>query len=117
MLSGVGVGGLRETGAQLERLREAISAKRRAYNRRYMRGWRADPRNQARERATRQRAYLERKLREALQVRLAFTNDLGVPACGFCRRLPSIGEVLRLRICEHARGGYVEVRIPYCGEC
>ena len=37
--------------------------------------------------------------------------------CGICRRRPSITEVVRLRMREKAPDGYVEVRIPYCGQC
>lgn len=93
------------------------SAKRRAYNREYMRAWRANPRHQARERATRQRSYYERKLRKALRERRPFTNDLGVPVCGLCGKLPPVAEIVRLRIRETTRGEYVQVRIPYCGQC
>lgn len=106
-----------EAPARLGCRRAETAANRRAYNRAYMRAWRADPRNLARERAARQRAYFVRKLREALHERLPSTNDCGLPLCGFCRRLSSVGQILRLRVCEHARRGYVQVRVPYCGEC
>jgi hypothetical protein len=117
MRSGLVVGSCRESAARQRSSPSVISAKRRAYNREYMRAWRADPRHQARERATRERAYYERKLREALRERSPFTNDLGLPVCGFCGKLPPIAEILRLRVCDHARSGYVQVRIPYCGQC
>jgi len=95
----------------------AIAARRRAYNRAYMRAWRADPRHRIRERATRQHAYYARKLRDALRERRPFTDDYGRPVCGLCRKLPPIYVVSRLRICDHTRGGYVSIRVPYCGEC
>lgn len=102
----------------LRRRRElAIIARRRAYNREYMRAWRADPRHRMRERATRQHAYYARKLRDALRERRPFTDDYGRPVCGLCGKLPPIYVVSRLRICDHARGGYVPIRVPYCGEC
>lgn len=106
-----------ESAVRQRRRRCAISAKRRAYNREYMRAWRADPRHQLRERATRQRTYYERKLREALRERSPLTDDLGTPLCGLCGKLPPVSEVVRLRIRESARGDYVQVRIPYCGQC
>lgn len=100
------------------RMRECgSSAKRRAYNREYMRAWRADPRHQSNERATRQKSYFDRKLREALRERRPFTNDMGLPVCGFCGKLPPVSEIVRLRIRESSRGEYVQVRIPYCGQC
>jgi hypothetical protein len=95
----------------------AIAARRRAYNRAYMRAWRADPRHRMRERATRQHAYYARKLRDALRERRPFTDDYGRSVCGLCGKLPPVYVVSRLRICDHAHGGYVSIRIPYCGEC
>jgi len=99
--------------------RAAISEKRRAYNREYMRAWRANPLHQARERASREKAYCEKKLREALRARQRkpFTNERGVRVCGFCGKAGPVSEVLRLRISNTPRGDYVEVRMPYCGQC
>jgi hypothetical protein len=95
----------------------AMPAKRRAYNREYMRAWRADRRHQARERAARRTAYYERKLQRALRERSPLTNDAGAPVCGLCGKLPPVREILRLKICEGPRGEYVPIRIPYCGQC
>jgi len=95
----------------------AVAARRRAYNRAYMRAWRADPRHRLREQLTREHAYYARKLRNAVRESRPFTDDFGRPVCGFCGKLSPISEVLRLRICDFARGGYLPVRIPYCGEC
>lgn len=94
-----------------------ICARRRAYNRAYMRAWRADPRNLWRERATRKKAYESRKLRTALHENRAFMEKFGAAACGFCRKHRSVVEILRLRIRPTVRGEYVRVRIPYCGQC
>jgi hypothetical protein len=99
------------------RLRAALLERRRRYNRLYMRQWRADPTHEAREREHRQQWYHARKERDAREKPAPFTNERGESVCGFCRANPPIGQVLRLQICELAPKGYVEVRIPYCGEC
>jgi len=117
MRSRVDFGVLSGFSARKRRDAGGLCAKRRAYNRAYMRAWRGDPRHQLRERANRERAYYERKLREVLGARPVFANDCGIPMCGLCGKLPRVAEILRLRICDHARGGYVPVRIPYCGQC
>src|SRR5208282_1331085 len=51
-----------------ERAQSALLAKRRRYNRLYMRSWRADPSHQAYERANRERWHYERKLRSAMRI-------------------------------------------------
>ena len=94
-----------------------IIAKRRAYNRAYMRAWRADPRHRLRERVTRAKSYFARKLRDALREPRPFTNDSGMRVCGFCGKLPPIGFIQRLQIRQTPRGEFVKVRIPYCGQC
>lgn len=96
---------------------DRLAAKRRAYNRAYMRAWRADPRHRLRERTTRAKSYFARKLREALLERRPFTSDSGVRVCGFCGKLPPIGLIQRLQIRQTPRGEFVKVRIPYCGQC
>jgi hypothetical protein len=100
-----------------ERAEKALIEKRRRYNRLYMRHWRADPRHQAYERENRERWHHERKLRSALRVHGAYTDDYGDPVCGFCRKSPPVTRVMRLEVRDYAPRGYVEVRIPYCGEC
>lgn len=99
------------------RVREALLARRRRYNRLYMRRWRADPAHETRERAKRREWYYERKRREAGEILQPFTNYRGEPVCGFCCKNPPVTRIARLRICEGRRGGYVEVLVPYCGEC
>ena len=95
----------------------AASVRRRTYNRDYMRTWRSDPRHRDRERATRRKAYYARKLRQAREDEMCCAETTHASLCGFCGKLPPISEVLRLRIREDTHGAYVEVRIPYCGQC
>jgi hypothetical protein len=99
------------------RAQQVLLAKRRRYNRLYMRSWRADPRHQAYERANRERWHYERKLRSAQRNRHAYFDDRGELVCGFCRKSPVVSRVPRLEIRDFAPRGYVEVRVPYCGEC
>ena len=76
------------------------------YKRNYMRLWRARPENLKRERRARQRAYVHQKLyREVRQVHRV---------CGFCHQRAPIETVVRLR---PVASGYVERRVPYCGQC
>lgn len=96
---------------------ESRIATTRQYNREYMRRWRSDLRHQLRERHLREQWYFERKRRDAVREYRPYTNAHGDRVCGFCRRLPPVSEVVRLRISSAAPGGYVEVRVPYCGEC
>jgi hypothetical protein len=100
-----------------ERAQSALVAKRREYNRLYMRSWRADPRHQAYERTNRERWHYERKLRNAMRIHHPYFDDHGHPVCGFCRRGPVVERVARLEIRDLAPRGYVEIRVPYCGEC
>ncbi len=99
------------------RMREAPLEKRRRYNRLYMRSWRADPRHQACERAHRERWHYERKLRDSLPPCDPDADDHGESVCGFCRKSPPVTKVWRLEIRDLAPRGYVEVRVPYCGQC
>jgi hypothetical protein len=98
-------------------MRHPLLEKRRRYNRLYMRSWRADPRHRARERAHREQWHYERKLRDSLRPYDPYADDRGVPVCGFCRKHPPVTKVLRLEIRDQAPRGYVEIRVPYCGEC
>jgi hypothetical protein len=90
---------------------------RRQYKREYMRRWRTDPGHLAHERGKRKEWYHDRKSRGAQQNRSPSPSDCGEPVCGFCRLRPSLKNVMRLQICDSAPGGYVKVRIPYCGQC
>ncbi len=99
------------------RMQRTFIEKRRTYNRLYMRSWRADPRHQACERENRERWHYERKLREALRARDRSADVHAGPVCGFCRKSPPVTKVWRLEIRDLAPRGFVEVRVPYCGEC
>lgn len=99
--------------------REARLEEHRRYMRRYMRRWRADPSRHAKERARSRELYVERKARQgpAERARQPFTNAAGRRVCGFCRRRERVRDVPRLQACEGVPGGFVKVRVPYCGEC
>ena len=104
---------------EVRRVPEEIAAlaKRRAYNRAYMRMWRSDPRHHARERASREKAYLQRKLREAVRDRSILAAKPPSPTCGLCGKLPPVREIVRLRIRDTPRAEFVKIRVPYCGQC
>jgi hypothetical protein len=96
---------------------EKLIERRRACNRAYMRRWRADPRHTSREQLHRRRSYHNRKLRMAKKAEGRYRNLQGELFCGFCRRRPSIMHVKRLKTSAANGSRYVEIRIPYCGEC
>lgn len=101
---------------RMDRARRAPLEKRRRYNRLYMRAWRTHPANITAERQNRARWHYQRKLREALQ-RTEDSDKKVNPVCGFCRKQQPVTKVWRLEIRDLAPRGYVEVRVPYCGEC
>ncbi len=78
----------------------------RLYNRGYMRRWRAASKNRKREKQTRHRAWLKRKLNG--------DRKRSPRVCAFCNYRQSVTTVARL---EPLPRGFVEVRLPYCGEC
>lgn len=90
---------------------------KRQYNREYMRRWRADIRNYEKERESRERAYLGRKQRKAYEEAPPSLNAPDPHICGICRRLPATCSVVRLRTSSNAASGFVEVQLPYCGQC
>ncbi|MGH9682230.1 MAG: hypothetical protein ACRD4S_01260 [Candidatus Acidiferrales bacterium] len=96
---------------------EASELDRRQYNREYMRQWRADPKNQVRDREKRRACYFARKERNARREESPYVDSYGKPLCGFCRKRRPTEEVVRLRVCDREPSGYAEVRIPYCGKC
>src|SRR5690242_2573924 len=87
--------------------------RRRAYNRLYMRAWRADPRHREGELRNRERWHYARKLRSVQSDDRSFTHEVGHPVCGFCRKDPSVREVMRLRISLDAAARFVPIRVPY----
>jgi hypothetical protein len=100
-----------------QQVRRILVAKRRRYNRLYMRAWRAIAAHRAAERRNRVRWHYQRKLREALRFHESHADEHAQRVCGFCRKHPPITNVWRLEIRDLAPRGYVEVRVPYCGEC
>jgi hypothetical protein len=103
--------------AREEVARRLLLRRKRQYAREYMRKWRSDPGHNELEHESRRRCYRERKLRAAADPLRATAKTNSPPVCELCRRRPSITEVVRLRMREKAPDGYVEVRIPYCGQC
>jgi hypothetical protein len=103
--------------ASVDMARCLLLRKKRQYAREYMRKWRSDPGNHQIEHESRRRCYRERKLRAVANSPAGSLKVKSPPVCGICRRRPSITEVVRLRMREKAPDGYVEVRIPYCGQC
>ena len=104
------------SGAAAERRGRAL-ARRRTYNRLYMRAWRANPAHLECDRANRARWHYARKLRQARPSAAGKERPRTAPVCGFCRRSWAVTRVPRLEICDLAPGGYAEVRVLYCGEC
>jgi hypothetical protein len=84
---------------------------KRRYKREFMRRWRSDPAHQERERARRQRDTFARKIRRANEI------DTSSPLCGFCHSRRSVTEVMRLKVSNETRSGFVSARLPYCGFC
>lgn len=106
-----------EDRSRAENRGEEFLEKRRTYNRLYMRAWRADPRRRTHELHSRQRWDYQRKLRSVHREPRPFTDNSGVPVCGFCRKDPPVRDVMRLRISADAAARFVPVRVPYCGHC
>jgi hypothetical protein len=101
------------------RLRE----RRRAYNRAYMRRWRANPRHAEQEGERRRRDYWRIKLRGADDgAAQSVDTTEGAPRqprstlCGFCGHRPSITRITRLKITLPS-SEFVPIDIPYCGQC
>ncbi|HEY6904023.1 MAG TPA: hypothetical protein VI216_06920, partial [Candidatus Acidoferrales bacterium] len=103
--------------SRVERGNREFLKRRRIYNRLYMRAWRADPHHRERELRNRQRWHYQRKLRSVQSDHRPFTDDVGRPVCGFCRKDPPVREVMRLRISLDAAARFVPIRVPYCGNC
>lgn len=89
----------------------AMVEKQRRYIRDYMRKWRAsNPEKQ-------EQLNFERKARVEIEPVSSGTAEVDVSICGFCRKRPSVSEVLRLRVSDANELGYEEIRVPYCGIC
>jgi hypothetical protein len=109
---------LRGMGSKQERSREEeLVEEKRVYNRSYMRRWRADPRHAAREQLNRRRSYRRSKMRPSRKPLSGDRDSRGELFCGFCRKRRPIMLVTRLKSPAGEASRYVEIRIPYCGQC
>ena len=93
-----------------------ILEQKRRYIREYMRRWRARPDHQQLEHENRRRSYRQRKLTGAAGAPHSQANS-AAPLCAICRKRPSIKTIVRLRLLDEAPYNYVEMHVPYCGEC
>jgi hypothetical protein len=89
--------------------------RRRNSNREYMRRRRADPTRNAQERDRRKNRQHSTSARSA-------SISAGVPqpmgrVCAICHLRAAVEEITRLEPSELTRGGYVQVKLPYCGRC
>ena len=93
------------------------TGERRRANREFMKQWRADPQHQAVERnKRRQRYYACQKPQTVHEIDRLVAAGLDSQTCGFCSR-PAVTNIERLQIRDDAPDGYVQIRIPYCGQC
>lgn len=99
---------------KLPRGRAGIIERRRR-NRRYMRIWRANPLNHAKELARAASGRVARKWRAAQRPIQPYTNMRGELVCGFCMKSAPVERVARLRILKS--GEFQRVCVPYCGQC
>jgi hypothetical protein len=90
-------------------------ARRRKRNREYMRRRRADPTRNAQEQD-------QRKNRQHSTSASSASISANVPqpmgrVCAICHLRAAVEEITRLEPSELTRGGYVQVKLPYCGRC
>jgi hypothetical protein len=89
-------------------------ARRRSYNRTYMRRWRKDPHHRARERRRSSIALRRHQNAQTLHELRGGMKEFGKPLCAMCRHKPPVMIVERLRA---TMTGFLRVDLPYCGEC
>jgi hypothetical protein len=90
-------------------------ARRRKANRERMRRGRASPTRCAREQEKRKhRQHLASA--DVATVSASVSQPIG-PVCAICHLRASVEEIVRLELSVTTRGGYVQVRLPYCGRC
>jgi hypothetical protein len=93
-----------------------LTARRQA-NREFMRQWRADPQHLTKERQERKQRYYSRQKQKTLRdIAFASATGLQSQSCGFCSR-SAVRLIRRLQISAVAPEEYVEVLVPYCGQC
>jgi hypothetical protein len=89
-------------------------ARKRAYNRKYMRRWRKNPGHRARERRRSAIAFRAHRNAQRLHELRGGMKEFGRPLCAMCRHKPPVMMVERLRATP---SGFVRVELAYCGEC
>jgi hypothetical protein len=90
-------------------------ARRRRINRECMRRRRADPSRCAQERE--KRKHRQHKIAASSA---SFPTSVPQPmgrVCAICHLRAAVEEIIRLEPSESTRGGYVQLRLPYCGRC
>lgn len=92
----------------------ALARRKRACNRKYMREWRANPKNRERERERAAASVKAREVEDALADFRSGAKTIDKPLCAMCRHKPPVMMVDRLRATAK---GFVRVELPYCGEC
>ena len=90
-------------------------ARRRKRNRENTRRRRADPARNAQEQD-------QRKNRQRSTSASSASISMSVPqpmgrVCAICHLRAAVEEIIRLELSETTRGGYVQVKLPYCGRC
>ena len=94
---------------------DANTVRRRQNNREHMRRRRADPANCAREQEKRKAK--QSAARRADASRSANAAQPMGRVCAMCHLRAAVEEITRLEPSTFRRGGYVQVRLPYCGRC
>ena len=90
-------------------------ARRRKNNRENMRRRRADPARSAQEQQKRKNS--QRPINPGSgSVATIVPQPMG-RICAICHLRSAVEEITRLEPSELTRGGYVQVRLPYCGRC
>jgi hypothetical protein len=90
-------------------------ARRRTVNRECMRRRRADPTHAARDKERRKDRQHSTRLR-AICISANVAQPMG-RVCAICHLRAAVEEIARLELSDTARGGYVQVWLPYCGRC
>lgn len=89
--------------------------RRRKSNREHMRRRRADPAHRARELQKRKSRPAARSGSDA-----SLSSNVAQPmgrVCAICHLRAAVEEITRLEPSNFTRGGFVQVRLPYCGRC
>ena len=89
--------------------------RRRKNNREHMRRRRADPVHSAREQENR-KSRRSAANADARSIPASVAQPMG-RMCAMCHLRAAVEEITRLEPSTFTRGGYVQVRLPYCGRC